>query len=139
MNRSKYYDEIGIKKPIIDRINEIMELYKIFLDDEETKDIFVSNYKNEDGTYVFESLFIAYENSFCEAKNFLKSTKIDWINLHDDFFEYWEIESKETDYKNFNDDSRVIVNAKLHNKMQLQLKAAGINCKHLIRFFNHIR
>lgn len=139
MDFTKYYEDIGITEPIINKVNEIITMYKTLIPNQELKGIFITDYIKDDQTRQYESLVLLFSEGVCEAKNFTRDYQIDWGLLNKDKIEYWELKSKNNKLDSFTDESRLTLEVRFQQSTYIILKASKQNCKYLLEFFNKMR
>lgn len=139
MDYTDYCKEIGIQKPVLEKIDEILEIFNFILPGETLEQIFVNDYINEDGTREYSSLIILSNNSICEAKDFMNSYKMDWISRENRKIRYWDLNSKDNKLNQITESSRMSINIMFDDKIELDIKASKVNCRHMLALFNKIR
>ena len=127
----KYLKEIGIEKTIEDRIKNILDFYKKHIG-VTFQDICVSEYIKDDGSRVYEDLWLFNKNFICECKNFIKEDNFDFapvINIT-----YWELKKKEYTPENSNGNSRLNINFQFGD-INGKIRTSKSNCDHLFKIF----
>lgn len=125
----EYLRQIGIENASFERAEFVITLYTKLLP-EEIRDIFVSEYTEEDGTRIYESLWIFTENFVCEARNFLKDNDID-IARKEKEITYTRWRMKEFNFEGVREKSRLSLDFVIRRDVTGQLKASGENCEML--------
>lgn len=128
-----YLASIGIYGGIVERIENIMEQYRVIFPDKEVKDIFVTDYFSEDGNRNYESLWLFYDDVVCEAKNFITLDNFDCAKYSKDHLSLWRIEKKDFNLVEYNDNSRISLNANFGIDFEWEMKAARNNCIKLVQ------
>lgn len=131
-----YLNEININPSIRSRIEDILDISKKILNEEEILDIFVSDYVTINSRE-YESLWIFTERYISEVKNFRSDYNFDMI-LRCAGFSYANIIFDKYDYKakEASDLSRMKLSA-VYSKKNITciFKASGVNCRYLQEIF----
>ena len=135
INYNEYLEDIGIKEfTLKKRINEIISYASYFYNDNQLKDIFISDFINEDGSRNYTSLWLIYEDRICEAKNFITDIDLDSTHFNKNQVEYWNLKSKECLKDVFTDSDRLSVDIIFNeNNLHGLFKAAKNNCSYLMK------
>ena len=132
-----YLDSIGITGLYLDRVKEILDFYQRLFPDQ-IKDIFVSEYVQEDGTRKHQGLWLFSTTSIMEAKDFLRKDKddFDFMFIRNQV-KYWTIEKTEFDFDIATKSSRMNITCSMQNSsLSCYFKASAENCEHLKLIFN---
>ena len=134
---TKYVQSLGMTKPLLERAESVLSFYEIVLTSP-IKDLFVSEYVNEEKTRVYESLYLFSDQAIMEAKQFVSDDVYDWAPLPESIM-YWEIKRKDFDLKTATEKSRLFLTVRLHGSglgtMRAELKASAANCDQLFSIF----
>ncbi|HUU28933.1 MAG TPA: hypothetical protein VM123_14070 [archaeon] len=125
----KYLLSIGIKDPLIERINSIFEFYKKVCS-EEIEKIFISEYIQKDGMRVYENLWFFSKSYIMEAKDFINTDDFDLVYIKNRMLG-WTLQKKEYDFENSNEKSRFALTIKFIGDVWAKLKASKENCNSL--------
>lgn len=129
----KYLKEIGIEKTIQDKINKILDFYEKHIG-VTIQDICISEYMKEDGSRVYENLWLFNKNFICECKNFIKEDNFDFVPLINIL--YWELKQKLFIPENSSDNSRLTIFFTFDKSMVTgEIKTSKSNCDHLFKIF----
>jgi hypothetical protein len=134
---TSYLESLGITTPILERVESVLSWYSNVVG-EEIKDLFVSDYINEEQTRVYEGLFLFSSQSIVEARQFVSNDSYDYTPLPQSVA-YWEMRRKDFDLKAAAEKSRLFVSVRLHgsalNDLMADFKASGKNCDRLLELF----
>jgi hypothetical protein len=130
---SSYNEYIRITAPINQRIRSILSFYKLICP-EEIKDMFVSEYLKEDHTREYESLWFFSDNYVMESDQFLSSDHFDIISINKKITRF-AISKNEYDFKNANENSRMLLEFATPHSITGELKASQANCDKLRDIF----
>lgn len=131
-----YLENLGISRVISSRIESIMGFYTS-ITPEDILDIFISEYLQEDGSRMYESLWLFSEHYAMEAKNFITSDNFDRVYLSKQVGR-WQIEKTEYDFVNATDSSRMIISFSIEESglgITGKLKSSKQNCDSLKNIF----
>ena len=130
----EYLVEIGIKKIIKERIEEIYQFY-LELCPEEIDDLFVTDYIKEDDSRVYEKLTFYSKNYVLTAHDFQYNDAFSVINRNTRKPYGFTIKKKDYDFKKATTKSRMTITIGYINKYVTILKASKENCDYLKRIF----
>lgn len=133
----EYLNDININSSIMARIEEILNISKKVLNNEEIIDIYVSEYVTSNGRE-YESLWIFTEKYISEAKNFRSDFNFDMISRHAGIC-YANIIFDNYDYikKSAKESSRMKLSAaSCVRNISYIFKASGVNCRYLQDIFD---
>jgi hypothetical protein len=132
----KYFISLGLEGSILGRIETILNFYTTLLGCD-VKNIFISEYLNEDGSRVYENLWIFNDEVCGEAKQFILS----------DDFDFDRIKNTISNFNIKNNDYDIVSNVTTEkSRMYLlflfqfanrggEMKASKENCKKLREIF----
>ena len=133
-NYNDYLENIGISNDSLkNKISEIISYFNKFYSNEDLRDIFVSDYIDQDGNRNYTSLWLIYEDRICEAKNFINEVDIDSTYYTKNQVVYWNLKSKLGIKDDFNDSDRLSLNVTFNKEaLRGEFKAAKNNCTYLM-------
>ena len=140
INYFEYLNDIGIDQnsPTGERIKSIIDYYGTLYDNNELKDIFISEVTQKDGNRTYTSLWLIYNNRICEAKNFLTEFDLDSVFYSLDDIRYWNLKFK--DIININEpknsDRAYLSISMKQSETSAEFQASQLNCKYLVNIFN---
>lgn len=131
-----YLVSIGMAEPFLNRVEEIIDFYETIYPNS-IKDMFISEYVDNDGNRQYENIWFFSDSRLMEAKKFL---------MEDDFdaarrvtLRYWNIKKTDYDFKRSSSKSRLTITYQTEDNIGGILKASGENCDHLkIIFMRYI-
>ena len=134
INYNNYLRDIGIVEGVIkNRIDEIVKYYNKLHNEDELKDIFISEYIDEEGNRIYTSLWLFYDKIICEAKNFINETDFDSSSYEMNKIVYWNMKSKDFIQDEIKDSDRLLLHVIFNeNNVSGDFKASKINCKYLL-------
>jgi len=125
---NEYLKTLGMTDVFCQRVESIYDFYVGVLPEKIT-DIFVSEYLNNDGSRVFENLWIFTPNYTCEAKSFISIDNFDIMPIES--VTRWELQKENYDFIKATEKSRLQVNFNLKHNLTGRLKASQYNCDNL--------
>lgn len=128
-NFEEYLQELGMEQDLIDRVDQILSEY-LLIKEFDIEDIFVSEFKNEEGETEYENLWFFTSDKTLEAKNFAFKDDYD-IAIIKDSVKYLKFTKNNFDFENATQNSRLNVEAVTTDDVQVHLKASGENCTKL--------
>ena len=132
-NINEYMQKIRLENSAITkRIIEVAEQVKNVCS-EDIEDIFISEYKQEDNTRVFESIWFFTKSYIIEAKNFRLELNLDLVRFQE---EYYQIIYSDYDFANATDKSRMTLKIQFGSGIYGLFKATEFNCDVLKDIFN---
>ncbi len=130
----KYILSIGILTGVLHkRIRDIYDFYSELLT-EEIQDIYVTDYRQEDGTNVYEDLWFFNDKYCMEAKQFVSSDNFDMEIIKKRILS-WTINKSNYDFKDVTRESRLNVIFKLQENRERNLIGSRVNCDSLRDIF----
>lgn len=133
----KYLKAIDVPQNIKERVYEILEISKRFLNANRINDIYISEYMSENSRE-FESVWIYTDNFISEAKNFRNAYNLDKIQINCKF-SYANIMYENYDFVNQTamPQSRMTLNVRSNIEgLTCVFKGTGKNCEYLHSIFN---
>lgn len=124
----EYLGSVDMAEILIARVRTIYEFYQT-TSPCEIEDIFVSEYINDQGQRVYESLWFFAQQSYMEAKQFASQDDFDFMRGR---LIRWQVQKHDYDF-----DSDATIKSRLALRFQSpsgvsgNLKASGKNCEHL--------
>ena len=128
----QYMDEIGVENSAIQsRASDVVNQFQNICS-EDIEDIFLSEYKKEDDSRVYESIWFFTKNYTGEAKNFRSEFGLDLITLQ---IEYYKITYSDYNFTAATDKSRMTLAVRFNSDFQGIFKATERNCDFLKDIF----
>jgi hypothetical protein len=121
-----YLGLLPLTRIIKDRIDEIIKL-NLKIVDEEINDIFICEFKNNEGVRTYTSLWLFCHNNCIECKTFLHSYDFD-ITPYFKKVDYCSITSSEFDFENTSEISSVKVHFRFATGISGDLIGTEQNC-----------
>jgi hypothetical protein len=131
----EYLVSIGIREPIEQRVNEILNKINALFSNIEILDVAVNDYIKEDMTRIYDSIRF-YSKDFTIRVNGLTEPEYHFIiapSIKD--IDLIKIESKNFDFIKANEKSRLMITAQYPNRIINDLKGSGTNCDHLMEIY----
>jgi len=128
----EYLESVGITEVLHERIESIQELFRKMCPDE-IKDIFITEYTEEDGTREYERLCFFSEKYFMDARNFMTQYDLT-INPIKEKIYYLNIKKQDYDFERATEKSRFAVHCLLDVagvNVSIDMKSSKQNCDHL--------
>ena len=126
-----YCRSLGMADPFIFRVSTIIQLHEA-LSIEPFEDVFISEYIKEDGSRVYENLWLVSKTFVAEAKNFLAEDSLDRLPRG---LIYWELRKRDYDLQKATQQSRLFIKLQFSREFVGLFKASGPNCDHLKSIF----
>ena len=131
----QYFEAIGIRKPLQERINEIYEFYKRICP-EEIEDVFVSEYVKEDGIREYQTIRFFSKNYTMLASDFVNSDTFNIAMAKKSLrVSALRVEKENYDFKKANDNSRMVITVFYFPQKTSTYKASKENCDYLKDIF----
>jgi hypothetical protein len=133
----KYLESIGIGEPITKKVEELYIFYEEMLkkNDDAIIDMFITDYIKQDGSRVFENLWFFSNKYMMESKLFINKDDLDFLATKNGVI-YVNIKKENYDYKNAQEQSRLIVEYVTSHNAGGILKASKENCNKLRDIIN---
>jgi hypothetical protein len=129
---NEYFSDLGVSQVVRSRVERFFKIYRSLFPGITFEDIFISNSVDENGKFVFGSLWIWAGERWFEARNFQLQDKFD--AMHTSGVRYWIISSEKYDMdEEVTDESRLSIEATFTNQLKGDFAATGINCIYLDR------
>ena len=128
---SKYLTEIGMGTPLVDRTKVVLgRLLELF--PEEPKYLFVSEYRDSEGSRNYDSLWLLSESFMAESQQFVVTDQFDVTRVDRGLMRVF-ISHEEFDFKEAADTSRMSVDIHIEGSGAItgSFKASGSNCSDL--------
>lgn len=125
---TNYLKQIKVPTPIVERVSTIVSNYSS-LCPENILDILVSEYQNNQGERVYESLYLFSDNFLMEAKSFTITATDDFDILSIKDLIYIDVKKRNFDFITATEESRISV--EYNSTIPGTLKASGKNCEFL--------
>lgn len=129
----EYLSDIGVTEVFGDRIEQILRVYSSLLPEKYSSvdwDIFVSEYREDDGTRQYQSLWIFADDLIMEAKNFIKDDDFDFAPVRHRI-RHGQLVPENFDFQLSTEASRLYVTAVLLGDLFCVFRATGKNCEYL--------
>jgi hypothetical protein len=131
----KYFREIGIREPILDRIQTLSDHIKTLIPDADFPDVVVNEIVDKSGNRIYQTLRFVSEDLGVTVINFVDKPEITINrprNLPSVVFE-----AKDFDFKKANENSRVTILASypFSNEKYVYLRGSGVNCDHIMYIY----
>lgn len=127
---SAYLEELGMGNPFKERIDQLINNYSQ-LTDQPIDEIFVSEYRDNDGTKHYETLVLFTQSHVFETEHFLTEPRL-WVAAYINKIAHVEITFSEYDFLNATAASRLSCVLRWDpGNFILRLKATGPNCNRL--------
>lgn len=130
---SDYLKEVGINGQFLKRVDGIISFYSSIYTDS-IQEIFVSEYRTQNGKREYESFWLFTSKFACEAKQFLTEDNFDTTPIAKKI-KYWELKKTKYDLNTSTDESRMVVEFLMGTEISGSLKASKKNCEHLYKIF----
>lgn len=138
MNKAhrNYLASIGMQAPFIERTSEVYALITSVIP-HKFDDFYVCDVVDNEKNRKYTSLWLFARGMVVESKNYLTMEKMDFARV--DKVKYYELSSKDYDYRKANENSRLSVDFKFYSSgpdtVGGQLIASGVNCDYLMTIF----
>jgi hypothetical protein len=133
----QYLAALGMAQAFSERIDETISFGQFLCPDEITG-LFVSDYRENDGTRVFPSLMMFSDRHVLEAKQFAKEDNVDIIPLKDNLV-WIELKKENYDLQNATENSKFFLTGyfatDVGQSLSFSLKGTGENCDYLAKIF----
>ena len=133
---NKYLTVLNFSPPLKDRTWEVISFYRDICS-QDIKNVFITDYLDEENKQIFENLWLFSENNSMEAKDFISQDNFDFVP-HKDKMTRWVIRKQDYDFIDTNSNSRLNINVSysvLGEDITGNFKASGINCMYLKDIF----
>jgi len=131
---SEYFKSIGMKEPVLLRIETIMKYFSQLLPDEEVMDVFVSEYLEADGTRKYERLRLMGKKKGLVAIDFISRDAFS-IADQDDPITSVKIEARNYDFEKATTMSRLYIRKFFEYATDSEYNASMENCDQLMRIY----
>ncbi|MHB8119849.1 MAG: hypothetical protein ACYDHX_14185 [Methanothrix sp.] len=127
-----YLVSIGIGEPFAKKVEEAYQFYSEILKnmDDEIKDLFITDYIQQDGSRQHVNLWFFSKKYFMEAKMFINKDDFDFMPISSGLA-YLRIEKQNYDFKQATNESRMTVEYQARGMMNGTLIASRNNCDKL--------
>lgn len=132
----KYFQEIGIREPILDRIKKLSDYIKTLVPDAEFADVVVNEIVDKSGNRIYEVLRFISKDIGVTVLDFIDKTEIT-IN-RPRLLPSVTFEAMDFDFKKANDNSRVTIltTYPFSNEKYILLRGSGVNCDHIMDIYH---
>ncbi len=124
-----YLEEIELSKTIINRIDELINLYEKHIP-EQIIDIFVENIYTEDGNNIYPGLIFFSDNFYMEIPGFIKNNAIGIFPLKNKITAI-QLSPENYSFDKCTGNSRLSVEFTLGLGLSVKLHSSFKNCNHL--------
>lgn len=127
----RYFQSIGIKQPILARIEELWEYAKILIPGDDFTEVVVNETVDNDGNRIYEDLRFFSKDARISMLDFIDKTKIT-IGVPRTLMGI-SFEAKDFDFKHATERSRLLIlGVYPSNESFVIFRGSGVNCDHIM-------